>query len=881
MKSVKRALKEFAHNNKSKLIGYPIAIVVIGVLVFLAVHFGTNATAEPIEEIIPYQFPSEEKNLESVTLTNGSLTLDFDPNTTQFVLTDKYGNRWYSSSQVANKSHKELEALMIVKYKNSAGNEQTLDSFVQCVARNNYDSEVDRENNTITIKYTIGKISRSYYVPEVITAERWNEIIEGFQSENAEDNLKTFSDCFIEMTWKRAQGKSYKSYLEKYPKIVDPLKNGEVEALYVRRDGYQGWKLEVLQQILEEEVGYTKDDWIEDQRTYVDESAGVTQPAYNVTMILKLEGDDLVVTIPYDQLQFRSDFPLTELVVLPYMTSEPATSDGFMFVPDGSGAIINFNGQKSQQTYSAKIYGTDYCMTQIEYVSDPLVNFPVYGIAVTGRGAGDQKETLNQSMLAMIEKGESYGVIKANVAGSLNVNYVYTTFNVIHNEEVNVGNRSTGNIYGFEKELAKDESISIRYRSLNSANYVDMAKAYRDYYMERNPELKSATVSGDLPVAVELVGAINKVQHVLGFPKDRPFALTTYSQMADIVKDLNDSGMTNLSVVLEGWFNDGVKHDPADDVSLIRILGGKSAFNKAVSSIQDAGNKLYLKAGFTYVYDNGWFDSFSYRRDTAKSLSREFMKMKEFSKVWYGVDEDSEYYYLANPGYVEKTMRGYVKELKDLGLSNIAYADIGNSLSSDFNRNKTVTREKARDGQVAAMSEAVEGGASIVVYDPFDYAIPKANLILDMDVDSAHLSLLDEAIPFFPIVLHGLVEYTGDALNVTADFTNNLLNCAETGAGLYFTFMHNEGMDLAESDFTYLFGANYDSWKEDALKWYQRFKKDFAGTYGAQIEDHQIIASGVRMTKFSNGTTVYVNYRTADYKLENGDTIPAQDWIIR
>ena len=61
MKSVKRALKEFAKNNKSKLIGYPIAIVVIGVLVFLAWHFGTKTTAANIEEIIPYQHDPEVK----------------------------------------------------------------------------------------------------------------------------------------------------------------------------------------------------------------------------------------------------------------------------------------------------------------------------------------------------------------------------------------------------------------------------------------------------------------------------------------------------------------------------------------------------------------------------------------------------------------------------------------------------------------------------------------------------------------------------------------------------------------------------------------------------------------------------------------------------
>ena len=121
------------------------------------------------------------------------------------------------------------------------------------------------------------------------------------------------------MTWKRAQGKNYKSYLEKYPKIKTPLEKGEVETLYVRRDGYQGWKLEILEEILKTEIDYTKEEWIEDQREYVDESAGVTQPAYNVTMILRLEGDDLVVEVPYDQMQFRSDYPMTELIVLPYM----------------------------------------------------------------------------------------------------------------------------------------------------------------------------------------------------------------------------------------------------------------------------------------------------------------------------------------------------------------------------------------------------------------------------------------------------------------------------------------------------------------------------------------------------------------------------------
>ena len=874
-----KAIKAFLKKNKAKLIGYPIAIVVIGLVVFLVIHFGKKAASTTTEEIVPYQNEYEE-NMPPEYLDNGIVSLEFDPNTTRFKFIDKNKNVWYSTSQAEDMSHAELEALIKITFQNSIGNRYELDSDTDSVQRGNYNFEIDKANNKITINYTIGKIERTYYFPEAITEERYKEITGAFASENAKVNKSDMLNSYIKLTWEKVNTKENKKYLELYPKIEEDLKNGMT--LYLVRDGMQPWKKAHLQEILEEEIGYDKEAWLADQEAYTETASGVTLPAVNITLELQLDGEDLVVTVPYDKLQYKSSYPLTEVNILPYMLSEPKTSDGFLFIPDGSGSITYFNNGKSQQEYSAKIYGTDYCMTQVEYVSDPLVNFPVYGISVTGRAENGQKQALNQSMLAIIEKGDSYGVIKANVPGSgISVNYIYTMFNVIHNEEVNVGNRSTGKIYAYEKELAKDESISIRYHAVGSSNYVDMAKSYRDYYINKYPEMNTP-VSGQMPVAVELVGAINKVQHILGFPKDRPFALTTYSQMADIVKDLNENGMQNLAVVLEGWFNDGVRHDVPDDISFIRVLGGKSAFKKAVKSIEDANNVIYLKAGFTYVYDNGWFDSFSYRRDTSKFLSREFAKLQDFSKVWYGVNEEDDFvYYLANPAYVEKTMRGYLEEIKDIGMKNIAYTDIGNSLSADYNRKKTVTREKAKEGQVTVLNEVVASGSQIVMYDPYEYAIPKANLILDMDVDSTHSCLTDETIPFFPIVLHGLVDYTGDALNLAADFTNNMLNCAETGAGLYFTFMHNEGMDLAESDYTYLFGANYDSWKDDALKYYQRFSKDFAGVYGATIENHEILDSGIRKTTFSNGTEVYVNYRTTAYTTADGTTIPAQDWVVK
>ncbi|MBO4627018.1 MAG: hypothetical protein J5645_03460 [Lachnospiraceae bacterium] len=876
-KSFGTIVKEFFKRNRAKMIGYAITIAIIAGLIFLAIHFGGQSSTTT-EEIPVYTFDSEDpKAKEPIKLTNGSLTLELDPVTTHFTLKDKFGHIWNSQSLATDPTHSEVAALVMITFQNSAGNRYELNSFTDSVERGNYNVVADTANNKIIINYSIGKINKIYEVPTAISEERYNQILEAFHTENAASNKSDMRSGYIKMTKEKIEKPENETYKTLYPDAMEALDNGET--LYFIRANMQDWKKAHLAQILVDEIEYNHDAWVEDQEKYAGESSVVQPPSVNVTLELTLDGDDLLVEVPYEKLQFRSNYPLTEIYVLPYMLSEPKNSEGYLFIPDGSGAIINFNNGKGFQAYSAKIYGHDYAMIQDMKVSDPLVNYPIYGIGVTGRTEGGALVQTDQGLLAIIESGESYGNIKAGVPGGAgaNVNYVNAMFTILHSEKVNVGERSAQTLHVYEQSLNTDEKIAIRFKPIATSSYVDMAKAYREYYLAKNPSLRK-TVSADVPVAVELVGAVEKIQHVLGVPTERPFAMTTYKQMVEIINDLNKSGMTGINVIMEGWFNGGIQHEPADDVSLIGKLGGKSDFKKAVKSIQESNN-LYLKAQFSFIYEDGWFDSFQYRADAAKYISRDFVKKQKISDVWYGIIEDSDYYYLADPKYIEDTVRGFADEISDLGVKNIAFADVGSRLSADYNRKEKVTRENAKNRVVSLLEELRSKDDKMVMYDPFSYAIPQADLLLNMDVDSSHYSLTDEAIPFFPIVLHGLVEYTGDSLNLAGDLRNSILTCAEAGSGLYFTFMHNSGMDLAETEYTYLYGANYDSWKADALALYNRFKTEFAGTYNQEIVDHKILADGVRMTQFEDGTKVYVNYRTAEYNAD-GVVIPAQDFKV-
>ncbi|HBG00053.1 MAG TPA: hypothetical protein DDW87_00560, partial [Firmicutes bacterium] len=68
-------------------------------------------------------------------------------------------------------------------------------------------------------------------------------------------------------------------------------------------------------------------------------------------------GDELLV---YDQTRELVTYPLTSVALLRFFGAADTTEEGYIFVPDGSGALINLNNGKTNQTlYSEPVYGRD------------------------------------------------------------------------------------------------------------------------------------------------------------------------------------------------------------------------------------------------------------------------------------------------------------------------------------------------------------------------------------------------------------------------------------------------------------------------------------------------------------------------------------------
>ena len=102
-------------------------------------------------------------------------------------------------------------------------------------------------------------------------------------------------------------------------------------------------------------------------------------------------------------------------------------------VPDGSGAVINFNNQKSRyRTYNKAIYGNDMSVYPDEKrPSEERLMFPMYGFI---------DQTNQQGVLAIVEQGAAQSRIVADIPRDLvpyNKAYFKTSFRM--SQEVSVG----------------------------------------------------------------------------------------------------------------------------------------------------------------------------------------------------------------------------------------------------------------------------------------------------------------------------------------------------------------------------------------------------------------------------------------------------------
>ena len=844
-----------------RLIPWLVTLAALAALViFVGIPLYSNTEEEAVAPpIISYY----EGSKQPLVMENDSLLFEMDPTTTQFTLTEKAtGQQWLSNpanaaqdpvAVAANKAL--LQSTLVVTYSSASG---TIDFNNYQYAIENGTYSIDQaEDGTISVNYAVGKIEKIYILPSAITVDRF----------------KTFTDAMSKKDSKKVSG----VYTLYKPEKVETMENKDEllsmypslaeQALYVLKDNTSENNKKNIAAIWEAN-GYTMEDYESDMQL-VAGAAENTDAVFNVTLEYSLDGDDFLVKVPYEKIRYRAAFPITYVTVLPMFGAAGTDENGYMFIPEGGGALIAFNnGKLAQNSYYANMYGWDYGSERTEVVSETKNTFPVFGMIKD-----------DHSFLCIIEGASSYGGVQADISLRYNsYNWICAKYNVLHSDRYNVSAKTARLVYMFEKEMPQDTIVQ-RYRFLNSNSYVDMANAYGAYLRDKYPELANRTAGEEVPVSVELVGAIDKKVVKFGMPVDSVIPTTTFSEAEGIIDDLQKNGVNNLSVRMSGWSNGGVDQKVLTKVRVIRSLGGAKGMKTLIQNAKQKNVPLYFDGISCFAYNSGLFQGFIPYRDAARFTTREQTKIYPYSPIYYQQDEFFDPFYLVRPAFAQKMSTNLINYLDGQDAYGIAFRDIGYLLSGDYDQKNTTTREQTKQKNIDTMLEARQKGQAVMIKEGYDYAMPYADLITDMDFNGIEYSIIDQMIPFYQIAIHGMVDYTGLPINLNSDWQSELLRCAEYGAGLNFTFMAANGTVLQDTFHNDLYGAGYASWKKDAADIITSYQQAMHGLNAQPICGHFALDENVTVTEYQNGAKVYVNYGNGDYEAD-GISVPARSYKV-
>ncbi|MBO1004831.1 DUF5696 domain-containing protein [Pseudogracilibacillus auburnensis] len=588
-------------------------------------------------------------------------------------------------------------------------------------------------------------------------------------------------------------------------------------------------------------------------------------------LVVKLDGESLVVTIPDESIVESGTLKLYTIQAYSFFgTVRNKNIPGYMFIPDGSGALLRFSDDNPHfdDPFTSFIYGSDpsiYSMSDRVLVPPQPISLPVFGM-VHGEG--------RNGFIAVVEDGKYDAEIIAYPSGiNTGFNWITSRFTVRH-RYFQPTSKNLGGINTYQRQrLHSNKQVRYMFLAEKEANYIGMAKKYREYLMNDNQLTEKPQAKADIPVRMDVLGA----EMEPGLFRKKVVNMTTFEQVQTMIEALEQKGVSNINTVFQGWNKGGLSGRNPDKFPVEGTIGGKDGLKELQSYLDQKDLPLYLAADYT----NGFAAAkrFNPRVDAVRRITNQVFNWRLGNFFTNSKLRDIDVYYM-NPGYAQGLAQKDVKEYATLGVKHLAINDLGSKLFSDHNEKNKFTREDtaAEYRKIAELFQKEIG--NLALSTPNDYLLPYTEQFFNMPMGSSQFMYTTDTVPFLHILLHGLVDYYVAPINFEANPQEQLLRMIEYGAYPSFYLTHERTWELKNTASTHIYTSYYKDWLEFIETNYQTVNEALRGVQNATMEDRKVLDWGVVQVQYSNGTDIYVNYTENDYSHENF-IIPAQDFLVK
>lgn len=725
------------------------------------------------------------------------------------------------------------------------------------------------------------------------------------------------------------------SIYEQYP--VTKENDGKTAVYEYRRDAVVAQKRSDSALITTYCPDYTFTMMYEDEEKcgYKDDSE--QKPVIRCALEYTFNSDgSMSIRLPASSINFdETVYTLTSIIPVRYFGAGNMTSDGYIFYPDGSGTVMSFRDfysdtKKVGVSLNSPVYGNDFCYSNITGQHRQQITMPVYGVVNTVN-ANERtyriygvKEVSN-GYFAILEEGAALASLCYESGGSQNkYANAYARYNPYPSDDYSLPGTSA--VYTMVSESKYTGSYVTRITMLTDdtvgeksvssygsagyypASYVGMATCYRNYLKSRGELTKLETVSGDIPLYIEALGAMDVIKKILTFPITVSVPLTTFDDVASMYEQLSTpkeylaalaeksradaaaaddatlreqyiataekyealisevEAIKNINFRLTGFTNGGMDATYPTRLKWQRSCGGKSGFSELVNTAATVSEKdgyhfgVYPDFDMQYINRTSLFDGISVRGNVSRMVDNRYASKQIYESV--AQEFATSYSLVISSDSLDKLYSKLDRQYSKYALKSISFSTIGSDLNSNFDEKNPINREESMSNVLALLARVKNtSGYDIMVDNGNAYTLKYASHILNIATDSSHFRYASYAVPFIGIVLHGYVNYTGSPINYAGSPEYELLRSIENGAYLYYILCAQNSAEMKDDeDLSDYYGVDYNNWYSNILKTYGELNSVLRDLQTYEITNH-VVLKAERQVEESESAANYVRLK--------------------
>ncbi len=566
---------------------------------------------------------------------------------------------------------------------------------------------------------------------------------------------------------------------------------------------------------------------------------------------VKIDEDDLIVNVPFSSIE-EHDLRLQSIRVFPgfgMTTGDDMT--GYLFIPDGSGALIRYTTQTTGLAYNETIYGGDQgyeTLSQERVQNQGVVPAHQNKAAVLGIVHGVGKH----AFIATIEEGGYYAQIRAEAKSNV-TKYFTNTFAFNYRLLYFRPTNNQGDGFRITSETMIENDVSIRYTFLSdqAADYVGMAQAYRNHMIDHGMTMKTA--QSEIPVHIDFVG----MDVTKGLFRNKAVVMTSYEEALAIIKDIETNVTPRLQVSYRAKQTDG-----SYIFGYHRSIGSKRDYQALLTYLSDQGIPLSFLNEYNFIPETN--------RNIAKQVGGSLMSLLSTSTVFPTN-------YLLDIIAINDNHQDALEVMRTDGLG--LYADkTGTLIYSHLDaKRELIQRDMMAETIIGHLEEAK--AYHTILRNPIETMFPFVGAITEFPLSSSGYAYITDTVPFMAIAMSGLTDLFSEPLNFIANRDVYILKMIEYGLYPSYVLTSKDAFMLRGSDDTETFSSEYRLWEPVIMADVAMINDALGRVVGQPITDHEYLGQSVYVTSYANGIRIAVNYSDQVTALAQGD-VPALGYLV-